>query len=169
MTSLFPHPRYAEDQPYARSILYLHVMRASAMSFSFFSLLQFPVSIVAARSRKSPIDYDAILSRTLRAAGRGLVLGAAAAMVMTWGRMRGREEIEWKDRSWRILENHGEVKTDWVTLGAAGTGAVGALIAARSGRVPITVGNAMLGGAGVGMGTGVPYMIASFASGRKPA
>ena len=80
-----------------------------------------------------------------------------------------REEIEWKDRSWRILENHGEVKTDWVTLGAAGTGAVGALIAARSGRVPITVGNAMLGGAGVGMGTGVPYMIASFASGRKPA
>ena len=169
MTSLFPHPLYAEDQPFARSILYLHVMRASAMSFSFFSLLQFPASIIAARYRNSPIDYAIILSRTLRTAGRGLVLGTAAGAIMTWGRMRGREEIEWKDRSWRILENHGEVKTDWVTLGAAGTGAVGALLAARSGRVPITVGNAMLGGAGVGMGTGVLYMIASFASGRKPA
>jgi hypothetical protein len=169
MTSLFPHPPYAEDQLYARSILYLHVMRASAMSFSFFSLLQFPISILAAQSRKTPVDYNIIISRTLKTAGRGLVLGTAAGAVMTWGRMRGREEIEWKNRSWRVLENDGEVKTDWVTLGAAGGGAVGAVIAARSGRIPVSVGSAMLGGAGVGMGTGVPYMVASFASGRKPA
>jgi hypothetical protein len=169
MTSLFPHPPYAEDQPYARSILYLHVMRASAMSFSFFSLLQFPISILAARSHKTPLDYGIIISRTLKTAGRGLVLGTAAGAIMTWGRMRGREEIEWKDRSWRVLENEGEVKTDWVTLGAAGGGAVGAVIAARSGRIPVSVGNAILGGAGVGMSTGVPYMVASFASGRKPA
>lgn len=169
MTSLFPHPQYAEDQPYARSILYLHVMRASAMSFSFFSLFQFPISVVAARSRKSPVDYNVVLSRTLKTSGRGLVLGTAAGAVMTWGRMRGRQEVEWKDRSWRILENDGEVKTDWVTLGAAAGGAVGALFAARTGTLPLSMGNAMLGGAGVGMAGGVPYMIASFALGRNPA
>ncbi|KAL1792681.1 hypothetical protein ACET3X_009188 [Alternaria dauci] len=169
MTSLFPHPQYAEDQPYARSILYLHVMRASAMSFSFFSLFQFPISIVTARSRKTPVDYNMILSRTLKTTGRGLVLGTAAGALMTWGRMQGREEIEWKDRSWRILENDGEVKTDWVTLGAAGGGAVGAMLAARGGSLPLSMGHAMLGGAGVGMASGVPYMIATFALGRTSA
>jgi hypothetical protein len=144
-------------------------MRASAMSVAFISLSQFPISIIAARSPKSPVDYNTILSRTLRTAGRGLVLGTAAGAVMTWGHMRGREEIEWQDRAWRILENDGEVKTDWVTFGAAGGGAAGALIAARRGIMPITIGNATLGGAGVGMTVGVPYMVASFALGRKPA
>ncbi|EUC48508.1 hypothetical protein COCMIDRAFT_33990 [Bipolaris oryzae ATCC 44560] len=169
MTSLFPHPAYAEDQPYARSILYLHVMRASAMSFSFFSLARFPAAVVGARYNKTPIDYNVILARTLKTAGRGLVLGTAAGVVMTWSRMRGLEEIEWKDRSWRILENNGEVKTDWVTLGAASGGAVAVLIAARRGRMKMPIGGAVLGGAGAGMAVGVPYMIASFVAGRKPA
>ncbi|KAG9185163.1 hypothetical protein G6011_07707 [Alternaria panax] len=169
MTSLFPHPQYAKDQPYASSILYLHVMRASAMSFSFFSLLHFPFFIIAARSCKIPVQYNMILSRTLKAAGRGLVLGTAAGAFMTWGRMRDREEIEWKNRSWRILENNGEVKTDWITLGAAGGGAVATMFAARRGSLPLSMGRAVLGGAGVGMTSGVPYMNATFSSGRKPA
>jgi hypothetical protein len=169
MTSLFRHPLYAEDQPYARTVLYLHVMRASAMSFSFLSLAQFPASIVATRYRNRPIDYNAILARTLKTSGRGLVLGTAAGAFMIWGRMRGRQEIEWKDRSWRILEISGEVKTDWVTLGGAGVGAVVGLVAARRGEVSVTVGNAVLGGSSVGVAGGVPYMIASFAIERKTA
>ena len=169
MTSVFSHPHYAEDQPYARTILYLHVMRASAMSFSFLSLAQFPASIIAVRYRKMPIDYNAILARTLKTSGRGLLLGTAAGAFMTWDRMRGQEEIEWKDRSWRILENNGEVKTDWITLSGAGVGAVAGLLAARRGAVPVTIGNAVLGGAGVGFASGVSYMIASFATGRKTA
>jgi hypothetical protein len=169
MTSLFPHPPYAEDQPYARTILYLHVMRASAMSFSFLSLFRFPASLIAARYRKTPVDYNTILARTLKTASRGLVVGTAAGALMTWGRMKGREEIEWKDRAWRIQENNGEVNTDWVTFGAAAGGAVGGLVAARKGVIPLTVGNAVLGGAAVGMASGVPYMITSFAMGRKLA
>ena len=169
MTSPLPHPIYAEDQPYARSILYLHVIRASVMSFSFFSLARFPASVIAARYKKTAIDYNVILTRTLKTAGRGLVLGTAAGVVMTWGRMRELEEIEWKDRSWRILENNGEVQTDWVTLGSASGGAVAALIAARRGRIKMPAGGAMLGGAGAGMAAGVPYMFASYAAGRKPA
>lgn len=169
MTSLFPHPPYAEDQPYARSILYAHVMRASAMSFSFLSLFQLPASLISSRYRKQPINYSTLFARTLRTSGRGLVFGTVAGAAMTCGRMRGKEEIEWQDRSWRILENAGEVKTDWVTLGGAGVGAVAGVVAARRGAVPATVSNAALGGAGAGFAAGVPYMIASFASGRKPA
>jgi hypothetical protein len=34
------------------------------------------------------------------------------------GRMWGREEIEWKDRSWRLLENKGQVEVDdWTYVG----------------------------------------------------
>jgi hypothetical protein len=35
-------------------------------------------------------------------------------------RMRGREEIEWKDRAWRLLENKGQVECDdWTYPGMA--------------------------------------------------
>lgn len=169
MRPVVPHPTHAEDQPYARTILYLHVMRASAMCFSFFSLAQFPASLIAARYNKRPIDYSVILARTLKTTGRGLLLGTAAGAVMTWGRMRGREEIEWKDRSWRILENDGEIQTDWASLGSASAGAVAALMAVRRGRISMPVGGAVLGGTGAGMAFGVPYMIGTYAAGRKPA
>ena len=124
MTSLFPHPPYAEDQPNARTILYLHVTRASAMTFSFLSIPLTGLSLLATRLRKQPLSTRYALSRLLLNSGRGLVLGAIAGPVMTWGRMRSMEEVEWQDRSWRLLENRGEVRTDWETVGAAGVGAV---------------------------------------------
>lgn len=88
---------------------------------------------------------------------------------MTWGRMRGREEVEWQDRSWRLLENKGEKDTDWETLGATGTGALAGMLAARRGVVPVSVGTAALGGAGIGLGSGVLFMVGTYAAGRKPA
>lgn len=169
MASLFPHPTFAEDQPNAHAILYLHVMRASAMSFSFISLFRLPASFIAAQYRKQPIDVNKLFARTLTTSGRALILGTAAGALMVWGRMRGKEDIEWKDRSWRILANQGEVQTDWVTLGGAGAGAAAAVLAARRGRVDASMSRTILGGAGIGMATGVPYMIASFVAGRKPA
>lgn len=169
MASLFPHTVYAEDQANAHATLYLHVMRASAMTCSFASLFRFPASLLNARYRKLPIDMRAITARTLTSSGRALVIGSAVGALMTWGRMRGREEIQWQDRAWRILQNEGEVKTDWVTIGGAGAGAVAGLVAARRGAVPASVGNAMLGGAGAGAAIGVPFMIGSFAVGRQPS
>ena len=139
------------------------------MSFSFFSLAQFPASLIAARYKKRPIDYSVILARTLKTTGRGFLLGTAAGAAMTWGRMRGREEIEWKDRSWRILENDGEVQTDWISLGSASVGATAALMAARRGRISMPVGAAVVGGLGAGMAAGVPYMVGTYVAGRKPA
>ena len=42
-------------------------------------------------------------------------------------RMWGREEIEWKDRSWRLLENKGQVECDDWTYGGMAVGAAMAL------------------------------------------
>jgi len=39
-------------------------------------------------------------------------------------RMRGREEIEWQDRSWRLLENKGQVECDDWTYGGMALGAI---------------------------------------------
>jgi hypothetical protein len=169
MDSLFQKEQYAEDQKNAHAILYLHVMRASAMSFSFVSLLGAPISLLVSRNRQQSASQKALITRSIVYSSRGLVLGTAAGALMTWGRMRGREEIEWQDRSQRILDNKGEVQTDWETLGAASVGAVAGIVAARRGAIPVSVGQAALGGAGIGISSGVLYMIGSFATGRQPA
>ncbi|OAK98089.1 hypothetical protein IQ06DRAFT_349810 [Phaeosphaeriaceae sp. SRC1lsM3a] len=169
MDTLFAQAAYAEDQGNAHSILYLHVMRASAMSFTFVSLLRFPFDAARARYQKTPIDTTTLLTRTFRSSGRAFVLGTAAGALATWGRMRGKEEVEWQDRAWRILNNKGEMQTDWVTAGGVGAGAVVGVAAARRGALPLSTANAILGGAGAGSAIGIPFMIATFAGGRKPA
>jgi hypothetical protein len=154
MDSIFPQAAYAEDQRNSRSILYLHVMRASAMSFTFFSLFRFPFALARAQYQKTPINMSVLVARTLQSSGRAFVLGSAAGALATWGRMRGKEEVEWQDRAWRILGNKGEMKTDLVTVGGMGAGAVAGVVAARRGVVPASVGAAVLGGAGAGAGIG---------------
>ena len=169
MTSLFPHPDHAEDQPNARTILYLHVLRASTMTFAFLSVPLTGLTLLTARLRNQPLSSRLALSRLLLNSGRGLVIGALAGPAMTWARMRGREDVEWQDRSWRLLENQGEVRTDWETVGAAGVGALAGAAAARRGNVALGVGRAALGGAGLGLGSGVLFMVGTFAVGREPA
>jgi hypothetical protein len=154
MDSLFEHGSYAEGQANAHAILYLHVMRAFSMSFSFVSLFRIPVSLARARYSKTPIDMSKLIARTLQSSGRAFALGTTVGVLATWGRMRGREEIEWQDRAWRILENKGEVQTDWATMGGISAGAVAGVVAARRGAIPASVGSAMLEGAGAGSAVG---------------
>ncbi|KAF3008868.1 hypothetical protein E8E13_011009 [Curvularia kusanoi] len=139
------------------------------MSFAFLSVPFTGISLLISRSRKQPAGSSIVLSRLLLGSGRGLVLGAVAGAAMTWGRMRGKEEIEWQDRSWRLLENKGEVQTDWETIGATGVGAVAGAAAARRGAIPLSAGRAALGGAGLGLGSGILFMIGTYAAGRQPA
>ncbi|KAF2258263.1 hypothetical protein CC78DRAFT_526643 [Lojkania enalia] len=169
MSSLFPHTSYAEDQPFSHELLYFHVVRSSTMMCSFASLFTAPVSLLVSRYRhKSPVNFSTFVPRLLTHSGRGMVFGAALGGLMTWGRMRGREEIEWQDRAWRLLENESQKNTDWTALGGAAAGAVAGAVAARRGVVPFGIGKAALGGAGIGMGIGGPgYMIASSARGRE--
>ena len=66
------------------------------------------------------------LAAIVRSTGVGAAVGTGLMAVALPLRMWGREEIEWKDRSWRLLENKGQVEVDtWSTSGAvAGAAAV---------------------------------------------
>ena len=69
------------------------------------------------------------ISRTiLSSTGIGAVFSTAMMAVILPLHMRGREEIEWKDRSWRLLENKGQVSVD--NWGLAGSNAGAAIIIA---------------------------------------
>jgi len=180
MTSLFPHPPYAEDQPSAHTILYLHTTRAGAMAGTFIALLTAPTAHLVSQYRypkSSPTVVSTthtaptfLLNRVLTHSSRGLLLGALFGAAATFAHMRDREEIEWQDRTWRLLENKGEVRTDWVALGGSGVGALMAGEAIRRGLVVGMSGRmAVFGGAGLGMATGVGYMVSTYVRGRKPA
>ncbi|KAF2737613.1 hypothetical protein EJ04DRAFT_510261 [Polyplosphaeria fusca] len=170
MTSFYPHTTYAEDQPQAHQILYLHVIRAASMMGSAIGLLTAPASLAVSRYRHgTPFTSSTLIPQLLRHSGRGLIIGSFAGGLMTWGRMLGREEIEWQDRSWRLQENKGQVDTDKWIMGTSVAGAAAGLLATRRGAVPLGSGQAVLGGAGVGTASGVGYMIASFAREQKPA
>ena len=70
--------------------------------------------------------------------------------------MWGREEIEWKDRSWRLLENKGQVECDDWTYPGMVAGLAGVL-GSGSGRAMGWRG--VVGGAGLGSVLGmVGYM-----------
>lgn len=74
------------------------------------------------------------------------------------GRMWGREDIEWRDRSWRLLQNPGQVEVDdWSVIGtAAGMAALAVSKSASDVGVPRRI----LGGAGIGSVAGtVGYMM----------
>ncbi len=84
---------------------------------------------------------------------------AAGLLVRMWGR----EEIEWKDRAWRLLENRGQVEVDnWGVGGMVVGGLVGALARRRRGGVKGWEWSWRMGVGAVGMGGSVGvlgYMI----------
>jgi len=45
------------------------------------------------------------------------VIGTSALGVVLAMRMAGRSEIEWRDRSWRLMENQGQLAVDDWSLG----------------------------------------------------
>ena len=73
--------------------------------------------------------------------------------------MWGREDIEWKDRTWRLLESKGQMEVDGFIVGDGLLGGLVAAIAARRGRVPAGI-SSIVGGIGLGtvVGTG-EYMV----------
>lgn len=134
MASLIPHPPYAEDQPHARTLLTVHVSHRFAQTFAFTALpLSLARTLYKARSKNLPTSTlrTLLLSSTIRSTGSAATVGLIVGIPATFGRMRRREEIEWKDRTWRLLEHRGQVEVDgWSAVGSA----LGAVIAARSGR-----------------------------------
>jgi len=95
---------------------------------------------------------------------RGLVFGTLVSGVLLGVRMQGREDIEWSDRSWRLLTNKSQVEVDNWILGGTAMEATAAFLASRSGRLPTGIENrmatALVGGAGLGITAGTAgYML----------
>jgi hypothetical protein len=66
------------------------------------------------------------LSSALSIPNHGLQAGTALLAIGTTGRLWGKGEIEWQDRSWRLMENKGQLETDdwtYVAMGLAGISA----------------------------------------------
>jgi hypothetical protein len=59
--------------------------------------------------------------------GMGGIIGFGAVAVMLPMMMRGKEEIEWQDRAWRLLANRGQVEVDEWSLCGVGAGVVGVM------------------------------------------
>lgn len=140
MSRFFPHPAYEEDQPYSYTILTLHVL---SRGFAIGSGVGLTSSLILRFFRPSQSLPLAIL----RGSGNGALVGTGLIGLALLGRMRGRDEIEWKDRSWRLLWNRGQVEVDdWWGLGA-GLGAAAVLAGKGTRGAGARV---LIGGVGVG-------------------
>ncbi|KAL8733548.1 MAG: hypothetical protein Q9181_003533 [Wetmoreana brouardii] len=111
---LFPHSIYAEDQRYAHTILTIHCLHRGFTAGAIFGLLT-PLArsafttILRRPTLAQPLPYT---GRLLSSAAIGSLSGTALLTVGMTARMWGREEVEWQDRSWRILANTGQNRED---------------------------------------------------------
>jgi len=162
MSRFYPHTEYPEDQPFSRTILTVHVL---SRGYLVGSMIGFGVGTTAhlaalyksrhASSSDSPISplSRPLSLRLLRSAGLGAFIGLAVLSVGLPAQMYAKEDIEWKDRSWRLLENKGQVETDdWIGVGAlAGLGGVlSPAVAKKYGGLHVLGWRGVIGGAALG-------------------
>jgi len=159
MSRFFPRVPYAEDQPLSHTILITHVLHRGfqagavltlAARLGMLSYKSFQVGIGPAFSAGWPVLQ--------RSVGGGSIAGMPIIAGALWVRMRGREQIEWQDRSWRLLENAGQVAVDDWSL--VGTVAALAYTAVRRPKGTPLGWNMVVGRAALGNVAGViGYMI----------
>ena len=144
-THFLPHPPYAEDQPYPHLILTTHVLSRGFQTGALLGSL-----LGTARHLYTHRTTALLLPSLLRSSGIGGGVGVGAMAVAVPVRMSGREEIEWQDRSWRLLENRGQVECD--VFSAVGAVAGAGVVAGRGwrGMVGEAGWRGMVGGAGLG-------------------
>lgn len=155
MSRFFPHSTYAEEQPYAHTILWSHILYRGLQTGTTLGLVFTAGGHTYKTFRKSakpPLFSAASLATT----GRWAVATTVLMAPVTIGQMWGREEIEWQDRSWRLLESKGQMEVDdWSLVGTVVGLAAG--WRAPSGNVGVW---RAAGGAGVGSMIGVGgYMV----------
>lgn len=155
MSRLWPHPSYAEDQPFSRSILALHVLtRAGQTGALLGASIGTTIPLLRYFNILKAISTRSLTSSLLRSTGVGTAAATAFLAVGLPIQMWGKEDIEWKDRSWRLLENQGQMECDDLTYPAM---AAGGVLAASRGRAMGWRG--IVGGMGAGSVLGmVGYM-----------
>lgn len=163
MSRYFPHSAYAEDQPLGRTILTVHVATRAVTLGSIIGIgITTTRTLIPALRGASTASFGA---RLLNSASSSILITLGITGVGLVGRMWGRETIEWQDRSWRLLENRGQVETDDWTYAGMGAGTAAALVSMLnkgSNRPAMaTMGwKGVLGAAGLGSVGGVAgYMV----------
>ncbi|EEA18731.1 hypothetical protein TMatcc_010727 [Talaromyces marneffei ATCC 18224] len=157
----WPHPSHAEDQPYAKTLLYVHVFHRGFEAGGVIGLFYANYKLYKHRQQlKLTPPQQAALGGVGKNAGirnifyptmaRASLIGAGASMVLLTARMWGAEEVEWQDRSWRLLENEGQVMHDLYADVGAGIAASTIFVAGGS-RPPLSLMvREMVGRAGLG-------------------
>lgn len=112
MSKYWPHTPYAEEQPLSRTILYTHVLVRGMQTGA---IVGPPIGLLANLVRRKPLTP--FMPFFLRSSAMGVAVTSASMMVGLPVRMWDQEEIQWKDRSWRILENKGQMECDNWTYG----------------------------------------------------
>ncbi|RAO67237.1 uncharacterized protein BHQ10_003249 [Talaromyces amestolkiae] len=156
----WPHPTHAEDQPYAKSLLYIHVFHrgfeAGGLIGSLYGSYKLyrhnqqiqkpslapapaPASASASASSSALIKNTGMRTIFYPTVARSSLIGAGATMLLLTGRMRGTEDVEWQDRSWRLLENEGQVMHDLYADVGAAVGAAAGVASVVANRLPVSV------------------------------
>ncbi|KAI9730104.1 MAG: hypothetical protein M1834_006096 [Cirrosporium novae-zelandiae] len=123
--NLLPHSDYEEDQPLHHFILTQHVLHRG---FQAGALIGLPIGLYRLykpTSAQSLLPKPTILCRV---AGQSALIGTGLLTLGLVGRMFGREDYEWRERSWRLLENKGQMRMDDYAVGGMAVGGVGALL-----------------------------------------
>jgi hypothetical protein len=149
MSRFFRHPGYAEDQPLSHTILTTHVLTRGFQA----GALMGPLAAVPWYFLRRPTL--SLAPTLLRSVGVGSLFGTGLLSLGLAARMWDKEPIEWADRSWRLLENKGQVEVDDWSYGGAVLGAAAATLAGTN------MGwRGVLGGTGLGSLVGVGgYMV----------
>jgi hypothetical protein len=150
MSRFWPHTAYEEDQPYGKSILWAHILTrvpptAAVLggAITVGSLTLRKLNILAPKALPSSFTTS-----LLRSIGVSTVYTTGLVALATALRMHGREGIEWQERSWRLLENKGQVECDDFTYAGTALGLLGGV----GKKMPWQV---RLGGLGAGSLMGV--------------
>lgn len=115
MSRYFPHSGYAEDQHLAKTILTTHIVTRSITTGTIIGM-----GVVGIRQIIKPTTNKALWDKFLIGSSRGILAVSSLAALGLVARMWGRDKIEWQDRSWRLMENEGQLETDdWTYAGMA--------------------------------------------------
>lgn len=137
MSRYFPHPAYAEDQPLSKTILTVHVLTRAVTTGTVIGTGVFGAQELVRRVRKRPSPLVPRPQRFLRTTGASTLWALGILSVGLAGRMWGRGEIEWKDRSWRLMESKGQLETDDWTYGGMAAGLAASALARPGGWVGV--------------------------------
>ncbi|EPS36954.1 hypothetical protein H072_9517 [Dactylellina haptotyla CBS 200.50] len=144
LNGLYPTSDFAEDQPMPHFILTTHVVHRT-LPFGAFISSVIPLSsrFIFRRAAAQTLPVSTML---LRSNSTGFFVSGIIGLGITFGRMMGRDDIEWQDRSWRLLRNSGQTQLDDFSASGMALGAIVGTV--QRGSLPLWRGFA--GGAGLG-------------------